>query len=1049
MSVSAGLRFYAATLTHVSGDDITAALLEPSVARIGSSASELAGAFGDAVRKCFLETGAYHDVLRYAQALELRRMSVPLSIPASKDGHLFPAHEMAFDAFAAALPGGGVLGFIPALGIEAFVDKADDLPKRLQEYVRLEFARTKRLTSVRKLLAAGWYPRVEVKETVVPSQFYSLAELKELRLGRQHKFLPAVAEPLTTVRPRAFGLEEPLEQMIRAARGKYARSILLVGPSGVGKSALVEEFARVRAAHPDLAPKTVWETTAARMIQKLIGPSGWQEPLDRLCLELRDDGGWLYVRSLADLFEVGQYSGNEVSMAAALRPALERGEVLLITECTEEEVSRLDVRAPGYTSLFTTIRMAPPGDAALDSIVRKRVEIARPDAVSEALRLQRRYSPYSGFPGKTVRFLESLVPGRSVITRADVLRQFCEETGMPAFVVDPDVPLPLEELDRRFRTSVFGQDEAVDIVLDLLASVKAGLARTGKPIASLLFTGPTGVGKTELAKVLAETLFGHRSRMVRLDMSEFQDPYAVQRLVGQGRGDGLLTGAVRQAPFSVVLFDELEKADPSFFDLLLQVLGEGRLTDARGRVADFCSTIIIMTSNLGASDLPRGALGFRAEGDRTREIADHFRRAAEAHFRPELFNRIDRLVAFHPLSREVVRKIVDREMALVRKRSGLSIRPVELKIDPAAYDALGERGYDAAWGARQLQRTIRDALLVPLSRQLNRFEARSPVDAEVDGTLEPRVRGVDRKTGADAVFEGGLSLPYVCGEISNLRRLAHDVADGTLLVQLHSEIEILERRRAKMGDAAFAKSPHAVTLARQAKIVRDWNAVCAEAEELEIESVVGRLDPKEDPPFDLPVELKKLQARIHDLMLDIHDTLHPESRRTMLAVYGSGDPLEWLADLYVDAAKILGLSAEIRRLWHLPEADRYATTPGAKPPAKDALLIGFEFEFFGRAASLVFPQEEGHHRLNDRDGKKPVFVVRVSASTREEYEKSRSTSVHRKTFFDAKSFVRTYVRDNRGAVTFGSIALGEDPSKKFAEFLRAFVGPRLVGIMKA
>ncbi|RPH39522.1 MAG: hypothetical protein EHM91_12260, partial [Planctomycetota bacterium] len=415
MSVSAGLRFYAATLTHLSGDDITAALLEPSVVRIGSSASELAGTFGEAVRKTFLETGAYHDVLRYAQSLALRKLSVPLTIPAAKDGHLFPAHEMTFEAFAGELPGGGALGFIPALGLEAFVDKPEDLLRRLQEYVRLEFARTKRLTSVRKLLAAGWFESVEVKETVVPAPFYSLAELKELRLGRQRKFLPLVAESLTPARPRTFGLEEPLEQMIRAARGKYARSILLVGPSGVGKSALVEEFARTRAAHADLAPKAVWETTAARMIQKLIGPSGWQEPLDRLCLELRDDGGWLYVRSLADLFEVGQYSGNEVSMAAALRPALERGEVLLITECTEEEVSRLDVRAPGYTSLFTTIRMAPPDDPALDSIVRKRVEIARPDAVTEALRLQRRYSPYSGFPGKTVRFLESLVPGRTVI----------------------------------------------------------------------------------------------------------------------------------------------------------------------------------------------------------------------------------------------------------------------------------------------------------------------------------------------------------------------------------------------------------------------------------------------------------------------------------------------------------------------------------------------------------------------------------------------------------------------------------------------------------
>ncbi len=1049
MSVAASLRFYAATLSLASGDDITAALLEPSVARMGSSGSELAGEFREAVRKTFLETGAYHEVLSYAKGLEFRRLKCPLEVPASKDGHLFPAHEIAFDAFAAELPGGGTLGFIPALGIEAFVEKPDELVRRLQEFARLEFARTKRLTSVRKLLSARWFETVEMTETIVPAEFYSLAELKELRMGRQRRFLPLIAQPLAATRPRVFGLGEPLEQMTRATRGKYTRSILLVGPSGVGKSALVEEFARIRSAHADLASKTIWETTAARMIQKLIGPSGWQEPLDRVCLELRDDGGWLYVRSLADLFEVGQYSGNEVSMAEALRPALERGEVLLITECTEEEAAQIDVRAPGYTSLFTTIRMAPPDDAALEPIVRKRVEAARPDAVAEALRLQRRYSPYSGFPGKTVRFLESLLPGRSTITRADVLRQFCEETGMPAFVVDPDVPLPVDELDRRFRTSVFGQDEAVDIVLDLLASVKAGLARTGKPMASLLFTGPTGVGKTELAKVLAETLFGHRSRMIRLDMSEFQNPYSVQRLTGQGRSDGLLTGAVRQAPFSVVLLDELEKADPSFFDLLLQVLGEGRLTDARGRVADFCSTIIIMTSNLGASELPRGALGFRAEGDRAREIADHFRRAAEAHFRPELFNRIDRLVAFHPLSRDVVRKIVDRELALVRSRSGLAARPVTLRIDPAAFDALGERGYDPAWGARQLQRTIRDALLVPLSRQLNRFEARSAVEAEIGGDLDPRVKGIERRAGSDAQFEGGLSLGFLSGEIASHRRLVHDVSDGTMLVQLASEVEILERRREKMGDGPFAKSQHAVTLARYSKFLRDWRAVCAEAEELEIETVLGRLNPKHDLPFDLPLELKKLRAGAMELMFDIHDTVVPESRRCMLALYGSGDPLEWLADLYLDAAKILGLKAETRRLWHLPEADKYATTPGAKPPAKDALLIGLECEMFGRAASLIFPQEDGHHRFNDRDAQKHTYVVRLSSAPREQFEKERPSNVHRKAFFETKSVVRTYKRDNRGTVTFGSVSLGEEPPKMFAEFLRNFLDPRLIGIMKS
>jgi len=299
------LKFYSATLTHASGETVTAALLEPSVVWFGDVAHDLAGSFGAAVRKNFLEEGRYHEVLRYAQPLKLHPFRIRLDIPPAKDGHLYPAHEISFEAFRAALPGGGVLGLVPALGVEAFCEKPDDLSRQLVEFVRLEFARRKRLASVPQLLAARWFPKVETREADLPVEFPSLAELAKLREGRLRKILPLAAEPLVPDRARVFGLEEPLDAMVRAVRGKYARSVLLVGPPGVGKTALVEEFARTRGAHADLAEKTVWETTAARLIQKLTGGSGWQAGLERLCRELRDEGGFLYVRNLADLFEVG------------------------------------------------------------------------------------------------------------------------------------------------------------------------------------------------------------------------------------------------------------------------------------------------------------------------------------------------------------------------------------------------------------------------------------------------------------------------------------------------------------------------------------------------------------------------------------------------------------------------------------------------------------------------------------------------------------------------------------------------------------------------
>src|SRR5262249_30690931 len=193
---------------------------------------------------------------------------------------------------------------------------------------------------------------------------------------------------------------------------------------------------------------------------------------------------------------------------------------------------------------------------------------------------------------------------------------FTRETGLPRFLLEDAVRLDLKATRDRFARRVIGQPEAVDLVVDLLATVKAGLTRPHKPIASLLFIGPTGVRKTEMAKALADFLFGDPGRLTRLDMSEYADPAAVQRLIGGGFGaEGVLTSRIREQPFAVVLLDEFEKAHPLLFDLLLQVLGEGRLTDAAGRLADFCNAMVILTSNLGAESFQQGAFGFPGTGE--------------------------------------------------------------------------------------------------------------------------------------------------------------------------------------------------------------------------------------------------------------------------------------------------------------------------------------------------------------------------------------------------------------------------------------------------
>jgi len=561
----------------------------------------------------------------------------------------------------------------------------------------------------------------------------------------------------------------------------------------------------------------IWETTASRMLQKLTEEGGWQENLAQVCQELRTQKDVLFIRDLAELFEVGQYVGNDISMAEFLRHPLLRGEVTVITECTREEAAIIEAKAQGYLSLFHIIDVTEPDDPSLKSIVEKKVKSLASQhrssvdraAVDEAIRLQRRYSPYSGYPGKTIQFFESLLlnlrprkathhlhqsekaesPVASVLGRERVLRQFCEDTGMPRMIIDPEERLDLEAMEKHFQQNIFGQQDAVRAVVDVLASVKAALARRGKPLASLLFVGPTGVGKTEMAKVLAQFMFGSRQKMIRFDMSEYSDSLSLLRLTGDGqRRDGLLTAAVRQDPFSVLLFDELEKSHPAFYDLLLQVLGEGRLSDSRGRVADFCSSIIIMTSNIGTGTFGKSLSGFVKNSAQRTEAARHFTRAVQDFFRPELFNRLDQIIPFAPLDQETVRRIVDREIALVEQRDGIRNRPVDMEIDAEIREQLCRIGHDPRFGARQLQRVIRQNILAPLSRDLNRFPFDTHLEAIVecsDGEMITEIAA--RSARAPAMKKAGpTDLIGLCDRASDYRRQAQRVEDGACFVQTYS-----------------------------------------------------------------------------------------------------------------------------------------------------------------------------------------------------------------------------------------------------------------------
>jgi ATP-dependent Clp protease ATP-binding subunit ClpA len=502
----------------------------------------------------------------------------------------------------------------------------------------------------------------------------------------------------------------------------------------VGKTTLIRELA-YRKAELSL-DRDILETTAARMIKELTGERGWQDNIMHFIKELRETDAILFVRNLRELFEVGQYVGNEVSVADFLQPFLTRGEITLVGESTEAEKSQIELRSPSYLAGFHVLNIEEPRGKRLEKIILDRVSTTAgqqevsvtKEAIHEVVRLNKRFSPYAGFPGKPIRFLESLILERKAddryrskrLGKSEIIRHFCEASGLPIFMVDPSVPMQLERTDSFFSNQLFGQPDAVKSLVDVLASVKTALTRTGKPIASFLFVGPTGVGKTEFAKVLAEYMFGSRDRMERFDMSEYASPYAVGQLTGLIPGqDGILTAALRRQPFSVVLFDEIEKAHPSFYDLLLQVLSEGRLSDPKGQVANFCSSIIIMTSNIGASNLQENRIGWTREVDQN-TVQTHFQAAVQSHFRPELVNRIDKIIPFVPLGQEEMKKVLDREIRLLRNREGINNRKMHFQIEEEVLDYLAQKGYDPVYGARYLQRTLREELIIPLARALNR-----------------------------------------------------------------------------------------------------------------------------------------------------------------------------------------------------------------------------------------------------------------------------------------------------------------------------------------
>jgi ATP-dependent Clp protease ATP-binding subunit ClpC len=343
-------------------------------------------------------------------------------------------------------------------------------------------------------------------------------------------------------------------------------------------------------------------------------------------------------------------------------------------------------------------------------------------------------------------------------------------TGIPVTELTTEERERLTRLEERLHERLVGQDEAVRAVSDAVRLARAGLREGRRPIATFLFLGPTGVGKTELAKALAETVFGDEDAMIRLDMSEYMERHAVARLIGAPPGyvgyeeGGQLTERVRRRPYAVVLLDEIEKAHADVHNVLLQVFDDGRLTDGKGRVVDFTNTILIATSNLGADLIQRELRSRGAERVDHARLRQELTDVLRGHFRPEFLNRIDEVIVFYALSREQVRAIVGLQLERVRRAA--HGQGVDLEIDGSLVEHLATAGYRPEYGARELRRLIRSELETRLARAMLAEEVREGdhVVARWDPkahavVLEPRERRQDGSGGGAAAAPAPAAPP--------------------------------------------------------------------------------------------------------------------------------------------------------------------------------------------------------------------------------------------------------------------------------------------------